>query len=607
MCGYVGFTNRISNTDEVLTNMMDSIKHRGPDDEGKYIDGNVALGFRRLSIVDLETSHQPILNENERLVLTLNGEIYNFKELREELIALGHNFKTHGDAEVVLHGYEQYGTEIVKMLRGMFSFVIYDKTKNLIFGARDMFGIKPLYYALMQESFMFGSEIKAFLHHPHFNKELNTKVLAHYLSFQYSPLKETFFKNVFKLPPAHSFIFKNGNFSVERYYEPKFEPQEMSLTEAADKTEEVIANSVEAHKVADVEIGSFLSSGIDSSYIASTAKIKKTFTVGFEGKKYDEIPYAKEFANSINAEHFSRIISADEYFDKFSNIQYYMDEPLADPAAIALYFVSSLASEQVKVVFSGEGADELFGGYNVYKEPFTALSYNKIPFALRRAIGAVASLFPKVRGFNFLIRRGKRVGEWFIGGANIFTLRERNAILNKNIRAASPQEVTKKYYIKSRNYDTATRMQYLDINMWLCGDILLKADKTSMANSLELRVPFLDKEVAKLAFSLPTNCRVDAKTSKKALRAAAKKSILEFTANKDKLGFPVPIRVWLKEEKYYNKVKEAFLSDEAKQFFKPKKLIKMLNTHKKGKKDLSRKIWAVYTFLMWYDEFFVKR
>lgn len=607
MCGYVGFTNKISNTEEVLQNMMNAIRHRGPDDEGKYIDKNIALGFRRLSIIDIESSHQPILSEDEALVLTFNGEIYNFKELREELKKHGHSFKTDGDAEVILHGYEQYGSSIVNHLRGMFSFVIYDKAKDQIFGARDMFGIKPLYYATMEDTFMFGSEIKAFLHHPRFNKELNKKVLAHYLSFQYSPLKETFFKDVFKLQPAHYFIFKNGNLSIERYFEPSFDPQEMTLEQAANKTEKVMKNSVEAHKISDVEVGSFLSSGIDSSYVASLAKVDKTFTVGFEGKQYNEIDYASEFSKSIGVKHISKVISADEYFDNFSNIQYYMDEPLADPAAIALYFVSKLASEHVKVVLSGEGADELFGGYNVYKEPFTAVSYNKIPFFIRKIIGAVASLFPKVRGFNFLIRRGKKISEWFIGGANIFSLKERNAILNKDIRAASPKDVCRKHYIKSKNYDTATRMQYLDINMWLWGDILLKADKTSMANSLELRVPFLDKEVAKLALSLPTNCRVDAKTTKKALRAAAKKSILEFTANKDKLGFPVPIRVWLKEEKYYNKVKEAFLSEEAKLFFKPKKLVKMLNIHKKGKKDLSRKIWAVYTFLMWYDEFFVKR
>ena len=607
MCGYVGFTNKISNSDEVLSNMMNAIKHRGPDDEGKYIDENIALGFRRLSIIDIEGGHQPILSEDNALVLSFNGEIYNFKELREELVSLGHTFKTQGDAEVILHGYEEFSSGIVKKLRGMFSFVIYDKNKNQIFGARDMFGIKPLYYAIMEDSFIFGSEIKAFLHHPRFNKELNKKVLAHYLSFQYSPLKETFFKNVFKLEPAHYFIFKDGNISVERYFEPKFEPEEMSLSKAASKTEEVIFNSVNAHKIADVEVGSFLSSGIDSSYVASAAKVDKTFTVGFEGKQYNEIDYANEFSKSIGVKHISKVISADEYFDNFSNIQYHMDEPLADPAAIALYFVSRLASEHVKVVLSGEGADELFGGYKVYREPFTAVSYNKIPFGIRKIIGKIASLFPKVRGFNFLIRRGKKISEWFIGGANIFSLKERNAILKKDIRAAAPDKVCKKFYIKSKDYDTATRMQYLDINMWLCGDILLKADKTSMANSLELRVPFLDKEVAKLALSLPTNCRVDAKTTKKALREAAKKTILEFTANKEKLGFPVPIRVWLREEKYYNKVKEAFLSQEAKQFFKTKKLVKMLKIHKKGKKDLSRKIWSVYTFLCWYDEFFVKR
>lgn len=607
MCGYVGFTNKIDNAETVLKNMMDEIKHRGPDDEGQYIDSSMAMGFRRLSIVDIETSHQPLFSEDGALVLTFNGEIYNFKELREELIKLGHTFKTNGDGEVLIHGYEEYGTKVVNHLRGMFSFVIFDKNKNQLFGARDMFGIKPLYYAIMEDSFLFGSEIKAFLHHPRFKKELNEKILAHYLSFQYSPLQETFFKNVFKLLPGHSFIFKDGNFSTERYFEPKFEVAEMTLTQAAEKTEEVMRESVQAHKISDVEVGSFLSSGIDSSYIASLAKVDKTFTVGFEGKKYNEIDYAKEFAKSINTKHISKVITADEYFEKFPSIQYYMDEPLADPAAIALYFVAELASNHVKVVLSGEGADELFGGYNVYKEPFTAVSYNKIPFFIRRIIGAVASLFPKVRGFNFLIRRGKKISQWFIGGANIFSEKERNAILKKGIRASSPEEVCRKYYIKSKNYDTATRMQYLDINMWLMGDILLKADKTSMANSLELRVPFLDKKVAELAFSLPTHCRVDAATTKKALRAAAKKSILEFTAQKDKLGFPVPIRVWLKEEKYYNKVKQVFLSEEAKLFFKPKKLVKMLKIHKKGKKDLSRKIWAVYTFLVWYDEFFVKR
>ena len=607
MCGYVGFTNNLSNSKEVLNNMMDSIKHRGPDSSGEYIDDKVCMGFRRLSIIDLSEGDQPLFNEDKSLVLTFNGEIYNYQDLRKELIEKGHTFKTNGDSEVLVHGYEEYGVELVHHLRGMFSFVIYDKANDQLFGARDMFGIKPLYYAFMEDTFMFGSEIKAFLHHPSFKKELNERILAHYLSFQYSPLKETFFKNVFKLPPAHSFIYKDGKFNSQRYWRPDFKAEEGSFEEFRDKTEAAIFESVKAHKIADVEVGSFLSSGIDSSYIASSAKVDKTFTVGFEGKKYNEISYAKEFSKSINVENISKEISSNEYFDNFGNIQYHMDEPLADPAAIALYFVSKLASEHVKVVLSGEGADELFGGYNVYKEPFTCPKYNKIPMPLRRVIGFIASLFPAVRGFNFLVRRGKTIEEWFIGNANIFKVSERNKILRKDIRASAPKEVCKKFYKEAENYDTATKMQYLDINMWLMGDILLKADKTSMANSLELRVPFLDKEVAKLATSIPTKYRVDVKTTKKALREAAKKTILEFTANKDKLGFPVPIRVWLREEKYYNLVKEAFLSETAKKYFKPNALIKMLKTHKKGKKDLSRKIWTVYTFIVWYEEFFVKR
>ncbi len=609
MCGFTGFTNKIKDDGVVLGAMMNRIVHRGPDSAGSYIDEDIALGFRRLSIIDLSDGDQPMFNEDGSLVLTFNGEIYNFLELREELISAGHTFKNRSDSEVLLHGYEEWGEELVKRLRGMYAFVIFDRNKKSLFGARDIFGIKPFYYTEMNGSFIFGSEIKSFLDHPDFNKELNEEALGHYLSFQYSATEETFFKGVYKLPPAHYFTLQNGVMKTVRYWRPEFEPQSGVLDYYADLADAAVRESVAAHKIADVEVGSFLSSGIDSSYIAEAADVDKTFTVGFEspdGDRYNEIHYAKDFAKTIGVENISKIITPEEYWGEFAKIQYHMDEPLADPAAIALYFVSKLASEHVKVVMSGEGADELFGGYRIYQEPLTLTAYDKLPFGIRRIIGKICEHLPRKHGINYLVRRGKTIEERFIGNANIFSLKERNKILKseKAKAAASPAAVCKKYYDEVKDKDTVTKMQYLDLHMWLAGDILLKADKTSMANSLELRVPFLDKKVMALAATIPLESRVNRKTTKLALRRAAERTIPRRTAEKDKLGFPVPIRVWLKEDTYYNTVKTAFLSPAAEKYFDTARLVKLLDDHRAGKADLSRKIWTVYTFLVWYNEFF---
>lgn len=612
MCGFTGFTNRIKDDGTVLGAMMNRIIHRGPDSAGQYVDGNIALGFRRLSIIDLADGDQPMFNEDRSMVLTFNGEIYNFKELREELIAAGHTFANHSDSEVLLHGYEQWGTELVKRLRGMYAFVIYNKKDRSLFGARDIFGIKPFYYAQMNGSLLFGSEIKSFLEHPDFKKELNEEALGHFLSFQYSPTEETFFKGVYKLPPAHYFIYRDGRFDKVRYFRPEFNSESGVLDYYADLTDKAVRESVAAHKIADVEVGSFLSSGIDSSYIAEAANVDKTFTVGFEspdGDRYNEIHFAKEFADTIGVENISKIITPEEYWSSFPKIQYHMDEPLADPAAIALYFVSRLASESVKVVMSGEGADELFGGYRIYQEPITLTAYDRLPFCIRRVISRICSHLPQKHGINYLVRRGKTIEERFIGNADIFSKRERDALLKSETAksAVSPQILCDKFYSEVSDKDTLTKMQYLDINMWLMGDILLKADKTSMANSLELRVPFLDKKVLELAEKIPPECRVNTRTTKLALRKAAERTLPKRTADKDKLGFPVPIRVWLKHDEYYNTVKKAFTSPAAEKYFDTSRLLRLLDLHRAGKADLSRKIWTVYTFLVWYDEFFVKQ
>lgn len=606
MCGYVGFSNHIDDATTVIDKMMDKIKHRGPDSFGKYVDAGIALGFRRLSIIDLEQGNQPLFNEDKSLVLIFNGEIYNYQNLRDTLIANGHVFSTKTDSEVLLHGYEQWGKELLNRLRGMFSFIIWDKNASEIFGARDFFGIKPLYYAMMNETFMFGSEIKSFLEHPSFKKELNETALENYLSFQYSPTSETFFKNVHKLLPAHYFVYKDGKLDIKRYWEVNFDvDNEPNLDDWVEKISKTFENSVEAHKISDVEVGSFLSSGVDSSYVAAVANVDKTFTVGFgTEEKYNEIGYAKEFSKYINKENISNVITPDEYWNSLSLIQYHMDEPLADPSAVALYFVCKLAAEKVKVVLSGEGADEIFGGYNIYKEPNDKPVYNAIPRFLRRGIGNIASKFPAKRGVNFLVRRGKDLEERFIGNAYIFTEAERKSLLKISTNAPNPMEITKPFYEKVKDKDAVTKMQYLDLHLWMTGDILLKADKMSMANSLELRVPFLDKEIMAVAQRIPTKYRVTKDATKYAMRLSALKACPPETANKKKLGFPVPIRVWLKEEKYYNIVKEAFTSTSASNYFNTEKLVSLLDDHKAGKYDYSRKIWTIFSFLIWYKVYF---
>jgi asparagine synthase (glutamine-hydrolysing) len=607
MCGFVGFTNKINDASIVLGKMMDRIKHRGPDSDGKYVDEQIAMGFRRLSIIDLsDQGSQPIFNEDKSLVLTFNGEIYNYKDLREELVASGHKFYTQTDSEVLIHGYEQWGENMLDKLRGMFAFVIFNKNTNEVFGARDFFGIKPLYYAKMGETLMWGSEIKSFLDHPHFKKELNTDVLETYLTFQYSPTTETFFKNVYKLPAAHCFTYKNGEMNVRRYWEVKFHADNgPSLEDWVNRISDTFKNSVEVHKFADVEVGSFLSSGVDSSYVAAVANVDKTFTVGFgEDEKYNEIGYAKEFSKYINKENFSKVISPEEYWNSLSKIQYHMDEPLADPAAVALFFVCQIASEKVKAVLSGEGADEIFGGYNIYHNPADMASYFKIPRPIRKAVGAVAEKLPHKHGINYLIRGSKDLDERFIGNAYIFSEKERKDILSIKTNAPDAMAITKPFYDKVRDQDQVTQMQYIDLHLWMTGDILLKADKMSMAHSLELRVPFLDRKVMELAEQIPVKDRVTETETKYAMRLAALQACPPQTAKKKKLGFPVPIRVWLKEDKYYNIVKDKFTSSQSAQFFHTDKLVQLLDDHRAGKYDYSRKIWTVFSFLVWYDVYF---
>lgn len=606
MCGFVGFCDDSKNKKKIIRDMADIIKHRGPDSDGYYVDNNIALGFRRLSIIDLDKGSQPIFNEDKDKVIVFNGEIYNYKEIREELKSKGHKFSTNTDTEVILHGYEEYKEDILNKLRGMFAFVIYDIKEKSLFGARDFYGIKPFYYYYDNENFLFGSEIKSFLGSPNFKKELNKDMISQYLTFQCSIGEDTFFKNTYKLLPGHYFIYKDKELEIKKYYEVKLEPNDdKSLNEWVSGIREVIDNSVLAHKVSDVEVGSFLSSGVDSSLIAKLSSVDKTFTVGYDNKKYSEIDYAKEFSDKINVSNVSKKISKEEYFKEFSNVQYYMDEPLADASAVMLYFLSKTASKHVKVCLSGEGADEIFGGYNIYHEPYSVSWYNKIPYFIRKCIGILVYPFRNYTGFNFLYRRSKKIEDRYIGNAFIFEPNDAKKIVNFNYGNKTYKDFTKSYYDKVSDLDVVTKMQYIDFNFWLIYDILLKADKMSMANSLEVRVPYLDRKVIEYASKLPSKYKIVGNETKYAFRKVAKEELADKVADKKKLGFPVPIREWLKEDDVYQEVKNIFL--ESEYFFKPKKIIKLLDDHRAGKRDNSRKIWTIYTFLVWYQEYFIKR
>ena len=605
MCGIAGFINKDSNKKGTIKKMTDRIIHRGPDAEGFYIDDDIALGHRRLSIIDLSQGDQPIYNEDKSVVVVFNGEIYNYLELKRELEKKKHKFKTNCDTEVLVHGYEEWKEELPKKLRGMFAFAIYDIKAKTLFLVRDNFGIKPLYYYENNGTFMFASEIKSFLEHKDFKKELNKDIIPSYLSFSFTPTKETLFKGVYRVDPGTSLTIKNGKITTKRYFNLSFDVEKKPYDKVVDDIDKLMSDSVEKHMISDVEVGSFLSSGIDSSYIVALAKPDKTYTVGYDDKKYNEISYAKDLTERLKINNTSRIINKEEYLDIIPKIMYHLDEPTADPAAVALYFVAGLASKDVKVVLSGEGADEFFGGYNFYRSDVDVSWYNKLPKFIKRGIAKICLHLPEMKGLNFLVRRGLSLEENYIGVNKVYSEREVKK-LTKISNYIKNQEITKDVYNEFKNSDDITKMQAIDINFWLIKDILQKADRMTMAHSLEGRVPFVDKEVFKYASSLPIEYKVTKENTKVALRDAAKRVIPNEAYKKKKLGFPVPLRAWMKESMFSEEIKRVFSLDIAKELFNTKHLFKLLDEHIKGKKDNYKKVWTVYCFLRWYEVFFIK-
>ena len=603
MCGIAGYISEKKPTKKIIKAMTDRIAHRGPDGEGFYLDDNIALGHRRLAILDLTTGDQPIYNEEKDVVVVLNGEIYNYQELREELKKKKHKFVTKTDTEVLVHGYEEWGHNLTKKLRGMYAFAIWNKKEQELYMARDGWGIKPLYYYQNGKTLMFASEIKAFLDHPDFIKEFNDEILSAYLCFNSVPTEETFFKGVKRVEPGHQLIYKDNNLEIERFFKLEFDEQNTDLEKSAEEINEAMTDSVKRHFHADVEVGSLLSSGVDSSYIVSIGKPNKTFTVGYDDPKYNEINYAKDLADKLGVQNISKKITQEEYIKNFPKLMYHMDEPLADPSIIALHSISELASHHVKVITSGEGADELFGGYNTYQEEVNQSWYMKIPFPLRRLASMIAGIFPEVRGFNFIYRRGKHLKDYNIGLGRVFRDEEAMKIV-KPKNQIHTKDIVKPFYEEYKNNSTMVQRQVIDFYFWLVRDFLHAVDRSGSMFGIEARTPFLDEKVYNIARKLPVSSKINKETTKIALRKAAEKVIPNESYKKKKLGFPVPLREWIREDDLYNDIKDKFNSKVADKYFDTKKINKLLEDHKNGKKDCYKKVWAIYTFIVWYNQYF---
>ena len=605
MCGIAGYiAGQGAASAAVLQAMLARIAHRGPDGQGAFVEGAAALGHRRLAVIDEDGGPQPMANEDASLMCIYNGEIYNYRALTAELTAAGHAFATRCDTEVLLHGWEQWGPALLPRLRGMFAFALWDRAAGTLFCARDAFGVKPLYYCRTADgTLLFASEIKAFWDHPAFTKCLNEAQLERYLSCQYSPGEETFFAGVYKLPPGHWLTFDGQTLRRGRWWAPVFAPDDMP-GDAPAALDEALRGSVAAHLAADGPVAGFLSAGVDSAYITALARPKHCYTVGYAEGRYDESPAAGRLAAALGVQDHVVRITPEAFWAALPAVQYHMDEPLYTYIYCGAVPFVPRSARGGKVVLSGEGADELCGGYNIYREPFTARWYGRLPATLRRALGALAGRLPAVPGVNFIARRGVPLAQRYYGPTALLDERAKRRLLRRYTGAGDPRLLARPLWAASAGLDPVTRMQACDLALWLPGDILLKADKMSMAHGLELRVPFLDHAVWNAARRLPPAAKADAHGTKRALRAAAARRLPGADAARPKRGFPVPVRDWLRQERWAAPVRAAFDRPAAARFFCVRRLHRMLRQHLRGTRDNWRQIFCIYCFLVWYEQYF---
>ena len=617
MCGFVGMFKNTPLDEEsraLITKMSETIAYRGPDEGKMLFFEKLAIAFRRLSIIDLEKGSQPF-EYGDRYVGLFNGEIYNYRELRLELIEKGFEFKTNSEIEVMLTLYSVEGEHFINKLRGMFAFSFYDKEKNTLMLGRDPFGIKPLYYIEREGQLLFSSESKVFYNDPALDKTLiDEEKLQHYFTYQYIPEPSTLHPEI-KILPAGSYAFVDFEAEkpvrIEKYYTPVFTPKKSDdFEKKAAELREVVEESVKYHMISDVDVGTFLSGGIDSAVITATAsKLNpgiKAFTVAFGEKEYSEINEAEGIAKHLDVEHIKLVAGLEDFKRAFDKVVYHLDFPVADPSTMAIYLICEEAARHLKVVLSGEGSDELFGGYKVYGETVTSDKINALPKFIKTPLTGISRIMPEgMKGKALLYRGTTPLEKRYVGNAFIFDEKSKKKILKTASDNVHFSQLTEDIYRDVEGLPGITKMQYVDMNTWLRGDILVKGDRLSMAHSLEVRVPFLDKEVFRLASTLATEEKLSHGTTKYIFRHAFRDLVNPETVMRPKLGYPVPVRKWLKNE-LYDWAKDIIVNSTATDYIDTAEALRLLDAHREGREDNYRKLWVVLVFIKWYSLFVEK-
>jgi len=623
ICGYIHLDKSKRPSEAILKSMMDTLALRGPDDEGVYLADNVALGHRRLSIIDLETGHQPMSNEDGSITIVYNGEVYNFIELKEILLAKGHRFKTHSDTEVIIHAYEEYGEGCLKYFNGMFAFAIWDSKKEKLFIARDRFGKKPLYYATFDNQFIFGSELKSLLKHPSVRKEIDFDALSKYLAYEYVPSPYSIFRNIRKLEAGSKLALAQGAVKVERYWDPEFKRTEkFDLKLAEAHIIELLKESVRKRLICDVPLGVFLSGGIDSSCVVAmmselmNPKDIKTFSIGFGEKSFDESSDARRVAGHFKTDHREEILTPDMMLGVFPSILDYLDEPFADSSIIPTYLVSRFTRRHVKVALGGDGGDELFLGYPSFLAHKINSYMNIMPDPAKKfllnMLAKLTSPSSDYMSMNFKMRRFLRGLDFpedvrhqvWIGS---FTSREQAGLFSpersSNYSASKVYEPTRKFFEKTGKMDSLDKAIYIYIKTYMTDDILAKVDRASMANSLEVRAPFLDTDFVEFASTIPSAFKLRNFNTKWILKRAFKNRLPPETLKKGKQGFAVPVAKWLKGD-LKSLLLDAFNKKkiEREGIFDYAIIDNLIKDFQSGRRDLRKEIWALFMFEMWYDK-----
>jgi asparagine synthase (glutamine-hydrolysing) len=583
--------------------MRSAIKHRGPDDFGVRVDGNVGLGFNRLSIIDLSGGHQPMSNEDGTVWIVFNGEIYNFEELRRELQQRGHRFQTRSDTETIVHAWEEYGERCVERLRGMFAFAIWDSRQRILFAARDRLGIKPFYFFQSSSTFAFASEMKALLELPEVPREIDEESLAQYLFHRYVIAPRTMLKQIFKLEPGHSLTVRESGVTKSRYWElPLTEPRKISEDDALAEFGSLMDETMRQHLVADVGLGAFLSGGLDSSsVVAWMSKLGvrdiKTFSIGYDSPE-SELPFARIVADRFGTDHHELLLTPTGFRDTLPEIVAHMDEPVGNEASLPLFLVAQFARKKVTVALSGEGADEILGGYDIYRRMIAYETLNRVPLAATAA-RALKPFAGQGKLHKYIAMIGLPVERRYNGVSRVFSPEQVSALLKSRTPDPSPLP---ELYRRSEKLPILARMNYLDLKTWLPDDLLVKADRMSMAASLELRVPFLDHRVVEFAFQLPTNLKVRGSTGKYLLKKYMEKFLPREIVYRPKKGFPVPVKKWLRND-LSGFARETLLASggAAASFFSTAQLERVLDAHQY--RDCSHQLYPLLVFEQWHRQF----